>query len=86
MSFFQWSWNIVDRLAFLDVVSSGKALDANMDETYSLLGIDPKSVTTLESYMQEYFDRITKKLREIDYEKQKAKQKKKKRSPFKTKS
>ena len=89
LSLFQWSWNIVDRLAFLDVVASGKALKANMDETYATLDIDPDSVTTLEEYMQEYFDRITKKLREIDYEKQKAKAKAKakrdKRSPFKTK-
>ena len=86
LSFFQWTWNIADRLAFLDVVASGKSLNANMDETYATLDIDPKSVTTLEAYMQEYFDRITKKLREIDYEKQKAKSKKKKRSPFKTKA
>ena len=86
LSFFQWTWNIADRLAFLDVVASGKSLSANMDETYATLDIDPKSVTTLEAYMQEYFDRITKKLREIDYEKQKAKSKKKKRSPFKTKA
>jgi len=84
--FFQWGWNTADRLAFLDVVSSGKALNANMDETYAAFNIDPGSITTMEEYMGEYFERITKKLREIDYEKQKAKQKKKKRSPFKNKA
>lgn len=84
--FFQWGWNTADRLAFLDVVSSGKELNANMDETYATFNVDPGSITTMEAYMGEYFERITKKLREIDYEKQKAKQKKKKRSPFKSKS
>jgi len=86
VSFFQWGWNTADRLAFLDVISSGKALNASMDKTYATLDIEPGSVTTMEEYMGEYFERITKKLREIDYEKQKAKKKRKKRSPFKTKS
>ena len=79
---FQWTNNIADRLAFMEVVASGKPLNADMTETYSAFDIDPESVTTLEGYLKEYFDRILKKLREIDYEKQKSK--KKKRSPFKT--
>ncbi|MEM9217414.1 MAG: NAD(P)H-binding protein [Cyanobacteria bacterium P01_F01_bin.150] len=83
LSFFQWGWNIVDRLAFLDVVASGKEISASMDETYATLDIDPDSVATLEGYMQEYFDRILKKLREIDYQRQ---QSERKRSPFKTKT
>ncbi|MGB3613352.1 MAG: SDR family oxidoreductase [Elainellaceae cyanobacterium] len=80
--FFQWTSNISDRLAFMDVVASGRPLDADMAQTYSAFDIDPDSITTLESYLKEYFDRILKKLREIDYEKQKAK--KKKKTPFKT--
>ncbi|MEO0409971.1 MAG: NAD(P)H-binding protein, partial [Cyanobacteria bacterium P01_A01_bin.135] len=80
--FFQWTANIADRLAFMEVVASGRPLKAEMDETYKAFDIDPDSVTTLEGYLKEYFDRIMKKLREIEYEKQKAK--KKKRSPFKT--
>ncbi|NEQ96971.1 MAG: NAD(P)H-binding protein [Cyanothece sp. SIO2G6] len=83
---FQWGWNTADRLAFLDVVSSGRSLNANMDETYATFNIDPGNIATMEEYMGEYFERITKKLREIDYEKQKAKKKKKKRSPFKSKA
>ena len=74
--FFQWTWNIADRLAFAEVIATGKPLVASMDETYSAFGLDSSDMTTVESYLQEYFERIMKKLRELDYDKQK-KQKKK---------
>ncbi len=88
--FFQWTWNLADRLAFAEVIASGKPLTAPMDETYRVFGIEPSELTTLESYMQEYFGRIMKKLKEAEYEKEKAKEKamkrKMKRSPFKNKA
>ncbi len=80
--FFQWGWNLSERLAFTEVIASGNPLTADMREIYEVFGINPGELTSLEVYMQEYFDRIMKKLRELDYEKQKAK--KKKRSPFKS--
>jgi uncharacterized protein YbjT (DUF2867 family) len=82
--FFQWGWNLSDRLAFTEVIATGKPLQAPMERTYEVFGIDPKEITTLEAYMQEYFNRIMKKLRELDYEKEKAKAKKK--TPFKKQS
>jgi hypothetical protein len=57
-----------------------------MDEVYEVFGLDPKETTTLEAYLQEYFSRIMKKLKEIDFEKSKTKKKSKKKTPFKTKS
>ncbi|MBW4654176.1 MAG: SDR family oxidoreductase [Kaiparowitsia implicata GSE-PSE-MK54-09C] len=81
--FFQWGWNLADRLAFAEVISSGKPLTADMESTYKTFGIDPQSLTTLEGYMQEYFNRIMKKLKEVEYERERAKQKKKKKSLFK---
>jgi uncharacterized protein YbjT (DUF2867 family) len=80
--FFQWGWNLSDRLAFAEVMTTGNPLQAAMDETYAVFGLDPQEMTTLEAYLKEYFDRILKKLKELDYEREKAK--KKKRSPFKT--
>lgn len=71
--FFQWSWNISDRLAFAEVVASGKPLMAEMEEVYQVFGLDPNETTTLESYMQDYFSRILKKLKERDYEQSKSK-------------
>ncbi|HIK31142.1 MAG TPA: SDR family oxidoreductase [Oscillatoriales cyanobacterium M59_W2019_021] len=84
--FFQWSWNVADRLAFAEVLAAGNPLTAPMDEVYQTFGLDPQETTTLESYLQEYFDRIMKKLKEIEYEQAKAKERKKakQRSPFKS--
>ncbi|MDG2989539.1 SDR family oxidoreductase [Candidatus Synechococcus calcipolaris G9] len=82
--FFEWGWNIADRLAFTEVISSGKALDASMDEVYAAFGLDSQETLTLEAYMQDYFNRILRKLKELDYEKNKQKKKSRKRSPFKS--
>lgn len=83
LRFFQWSWNVADRLAFTEVIASGKPLDASMDEVYQVFALDVSETTTLEGYLQEYFNRIMKKLKELDYQKTKGKGKKPKRSPFK---
>ena len=82
LRFFQWGWNVSDRLAFTEVLANGKPLDAPMDEVYEVMGLNPKETTTLEAYLQDYFSRIMKKLKEIEFEKEKAK--KKKKTPFKT--
>lgn len=85
LRFFQWGWNIADRLAFTEVLATGKPLDAPMEDVYKTFGLDPKETTTVEAYLQDYFGRIMKKLKEIEYEKEKAKQKsKKKKTPFKS--
>ncbi|WP_421654992.1 SDR family oxidoreductase [Leptothermofonsia sp. ETS-13] len=75
--FFQWTWNVSDRLAFAEVIGTGKALKAPMEEVYKTFGLDPNETTTLETYMQDYFSRILKKLKELDYEKSKKKEKRK---------
>ncbi|WP_041238139.1 SDR family oxidoreductase [Gloeothece citriformis] len=81
--FFQWTYNISDRLAFAEVLATGQPLDAPMDDVYQTFGLDPNQTTTLESYLQDYFSRILKKLKELDYDKKKD-QKKSKKTPFKT--
>lgn len=81
--FFQWGWNVADRLEFTEVLASGKPLNAPMDEVYKVFGLEQQQTTTLESYLQEYFSRIMKKLKELDYEKNKTKKEKTKKTPFK---
>ncbi|MDJ0577579.1 MAG: SDR family oxidoreductase [Xenococcaceae cyanobacterium MO_234.B1] len=76
--FFEWGQNTADRLTFAEVLASGEPLDANMDEVYQTFGIPKEEITTMEEYMGEYFTRIMKKLKEIDYEKNKNKKKRKK--------
>lgn len=70
---FQWTWNISDRLAFAEVLATGKPIKAAMDDVYSVFGLDPAETTTLESYLQDYFSRILKKLKELEYEQAKTK-------------
>ncbi|MEL7492847.1 MAG: SDR family oxidoreductase [Cyanobacteria bacterium J06554_11] len=67
-AFFQWTWDLADRLAFTEVSASGKTMDAPMDEVYRTFGMDKSETTTLEDYLQEYFMRILKKLKELDFE------------------
>jgi uncharacterized protein YbjT (DUF2867 family) len=74
--FFQWGWNFADRLAFVEVVAGSQPLDAPMAEVYEVFGIGQDEITTLEDYMQEYFSRIMKKLKELDYDRDKASRKK----------
>ncbi|MBD0335977.1 MAG: NAD(P)H-binding protein [Cyanobacteria bacterium Co-bin13] len=74
--FFQWGWNFADRLAFVEVVAGSQPIDASMEETYQTFGIDPNEITTLEDYMQEYFSRIMKKLKELEFDSDKANKKK----------
>jgi uncharacterized protein YbjT (DUF2867 family) len=80
--FFQWTWNISDRLAFAEVVSAGKPLTAPMDDVYTVFKLDQSETTTLEAYMQDYFSRILKKLKELDYEKSKGKKKSDKKRTY----
>jgi len=82
--FFQWTQNAGDRLAFVEVLAGGKPLDAPMEEVYQVFGLESQETTTLEAYLEEYFDRIMKKLKEMGYDKKK--KQKPKRSPFKQKS
>jgi uncharacterized protein YbjT (DUF2867 family) len=70
---FEWGWNIADRMAFTEVLASGVPLTAEMDETCEIFGIPKEELTTLESYLQEYFARILKKLKELNYQEPKIK-------------
>jgi uncharacterized protein YbjT (DUF2867 family) len=83
VGFFQWGWSAAERLAFTEVITSGQPLNSPMESVYTAFEIEPDSIATLEPYMQDYFNRILKKLKEIDYDKQQQKSKKK-RSPFKS--
>ena len=80
---FQWGWNLADRLAFAEVLATGVPLTASMNEVYQTFGINPQETTTLESYLQDYFGRMLKKLKELDYEKTKSKKQAPKKTPFK---
>ncbi len=71
--FFQWSWNIADRLAFVEVIAAKEPMHADMTAVYETLGIDPSSITTLEEYLADYFQRMLKRIRELKVKKPKVK-------------
>lgn len=49
----------------VQVLTSDTVFSMGMTETYSLLGVDGKDITTLEKYLQDYFTNILKKLRDL---------------------
>jgi len=75
-SFFQWGWNFADRLAFTEVIVGDDPITAPMDEVYQTFHIDIDEITTVEEYLGEYFSRIMKKLKELNYDREKASKKK----------
>lgn len=66
---FAWSQNAADRLAFAEILAAGDPLNVPMEETYAVFGLEATATTSLEGYLEEYFARILKKLRELDYDK-----------------
>ena len=66
VSFFQDSLNVAERLAFAEVTSSGEPLDADMSKTYEILEFKKEDMTSLDSYIQEYYQQILKRLREME--------------------
>jgi hypothetical protein len=63
-------------LSFAEVIATGNPLTANMDETYKTFGLEVSEMSSLDEYMQDYFSRIMKKLKEIEYAMEKANKKK----------
>lgn len=61
----QWANEASDRLAFAEVMGNDKNWQADMEEVYQILGVEPGSITTLEDYLKEYFTKILKKLKEV---------------------
>jgi len=72
MGFFEWGTNIAERLAFAELLATGEDFTGNMETTYKLFGFEENDTATLESYMQDYFGRILRKLKELSDEKEKS--------------
>ena len=68
LRFFQWSWNISDRLAFAEVLSTSNSFNVNSSNTYKTFGFDASDTLTLEKYFQEYFGTMLAKLKGLNYD------------------
>nr|ASV47643.1 Ycf39 [Chroomonas mesostigmatica CCMP1168] len=67
--FFEWSINISERLSFAEVLASGDSFTSSMADVYQIFDFEPAETITLERYMQDYFGRILRRLKELSDEK-----------------
>nr|BDA99140.1 hypothetical protein [Hemiselmis andersenii] len=67
--FFEWGINISERLAFAEVLATGDNFNSDMTNVYPLFNFDLSETVTLERYMQDYFGRILRRLKELSDEK-----------------
>lgn len=70
--FFEWGINISERLAFAEVLASGDSFSSDMTEVYETFSFEDSEVVTLERYMQDYFGRILRRLKELSDEKERS--------------
>ena len=68
--FFEWGQNISDRLAFAEIlnVESENNLPRSSADLYKTFKIDPSEIIQLDDYFLEYFIRLLKRLRDINFE------------------
>ena len=70
--FFEWGINISERLAFSEVLANGDNFSADMNEVYEIFKFEVSDTVTLERYLQDYFGRILRRLKELSDEKEKS--------------
>ena len=66
--FFEWGQNISDRLAFVEILNMENNFSKSTFELYKMFKIDPSEIIQLDDYFLEYFIRLLKRLRDINFE------------------
>jgi uncharacterized protein YbjT (DUF2867 family) len=66
--FFEWGQNISDRLAFVEILNIENNFSKSTFELYKMFKIDPSEIIQLDDYFLEYFIRLLKRLRDINFE------------------
>ena len=65
---FEWSQNTSDRLAFVEILNTENNFAKTTFDLYKLFKVDPAEVTQLDDYFLDYFVRLLKRLRDINFE------------------
>lgn len=65
--FFEWGQNISDRLAFVKVLSTKSNFSKSTFDLYKTFKIDVSEIIQLDDYFLEYFIRLLKRLRDINF-------------------
>ena len=66
--FFEWGQNISDRLAFAEILNSENDFSKSTFALYKMFKIDSSELVQLDDYFLEYFIRLLKRLRDINFE------------------
>jgi uncharacterized protein YbjT (DUF2867 family) len=66
--FFEWGQNISDRLAFAEILNTENNFSKSTFDLYKMFKIDPSELAQLDDYFLEYFIRLLKRLRDINFE------------------
>ena len=66
--FFEWGQNISDRLAFAEILNTENNFSKSNIDLYKIFKIDPSEIIQLDDYFLEYFIRLLKRLRDINFE------------------
>ena len=66
--FFEWGQNISDRLAFAEILNVENNFSKSTFDLYTTFKIDSSEVVQLDDYFLEYFIRLLKRLRDINFE------------------
>ena len=66
--FFEWGQSISDRLAFVEILNTENNFSKSTSDLYKIFKIDPSEIIQLDDYFLEYFIRLLKRLRDINFE------------------
>ena len=68
LGFFEWGQNISDRLAFAEILNVENNFSKSTFDLYKTFKIDPSEIVQLDDYFLEYFIRLLKRLKDINFE------------------
>jgi uncharacterized protein YbjT (DUF2867 family) len=68
LGFFAWGQNISDRLAFVEILTIENNFSKSTFDLYKTFKIDSSEIIQLDDYFLEYFIRLLKRLRDINFE------------------
>lgn len=66
--FFEWGQNISDRLAFFKILNTENNFSKSTFDLYRIFKVDSEEIMQLDDYFLEYFLRLLKRLRDMNFE------------------
>jgi NmrA-like family. len=68
IGYFEWGQNISDRLRFVEILNNKNTFSNSKVDLYQIFKIDINEILNLEDYFLEYFIRLLKRLKDINFE------------------